>query len=537
MNEILQMRSISKTFPGVKALQDVSLTVERGEIHAICGENGAGKSTLMKVLSGVHPHGTYEGEIFFDGEEVQFSSINDSEAKGIVIIHQELALVPYLSVAENIFLGNEVRGLGGLIDWNRANHEAAALMERVGLHENPTTPVSQLGVGKQQLIEIAKALSKDVKLLILDEPTAALNDTDSEHLLGLIRQLQSQGITAIIISHKLNEIAEIAQSTTIIRDGHTIETMDMSEPTATQDRMIRGMVGRDIEHRYPERSPNIGEPVLEVRDWTVYHPTQAGRVIIDNATFSVRAGEVVGIAGLMGAGRTELAMSVFGHSYGRDITGEVLKYGEPIDTSSVPDAIRHGIAYATEDRKRYGLNLLADIRSNISSAGLFKLSSRGWVNGNEELKIAEEYRQSLNIRTPNVLALVGKLSGGNQQKVVLSKWLYTEPDVLILDEPTRGIDVGAKYEIYMIINRMVAEGKAVIVISSELPELLGICDRIYTLAYGRITGEVPVAEATQERLMELMTLERNRPLEAVARSADQADPAASGENDEKGLLS
>ncbi|MCW5954217.1 MAG: sugar ABC transporter ATP-binding protein, partial [Propionibacteriaceae bacterium] len=348
---------------------------------------------------------------------------------------------------------------------------------------------------------------------------------------------QSQGITAIIISHKLNEIAEIAQSTTIIRDGRTIETMDMSEPTATQDRMIRGMVGRDIEHRYPERTPNIGEPVLEVRDWTVYHPTQAGRVIIDNATFSVRAGEVVGIAGLMGAGRTELAMSVFGHSYGRDITGEVLKYGEPIDTSSVPDAIRHGIAYATEDRKRYGLNLLADIRSNISSAGLFKLSSRGWVNGNEELKIAEEYRQSLNIRTPNVLALVGKLSGGNQQKVVLSKWLYTEPDVLILDEPTRGIDVGAKYEIYMIINRMVAEGKAVIVISSELPELLGICDRIYTLAYGRITGEVPVAEATQERLMELMTLERNRPLEAVARSADQADPAASGENDEKGLLS
>ncbi len=513
MNDILQMRSITKTFPGVKALQEVSLTVERGEIHAICGENGAGKSTLMKVLSGVYPHGTYEGEIFFEGEEVQFSTINDSEARGIVIIHQELALVPYLSIAENIFLGNETRGAAGLIDWNRANHEAAKLMDRVGLHENPTTPVSQLGVGKQQLIEIAKALSKDVKLLILDEPTAALNDTDSEHLLGLIRQLQSNGITSIVISHKLNEIAEIAQHTTIIRDGRTIETMDMSEPDATQERMIRGMVGRDLEHRFPERSATEpGDPVLEVKDWTVYHPTQAGRVIIDKASLHVRAGEVVGIAGLMGAGRTELAMSIFGKSYGRDISGQLFKNGRPIEVPTVADAIRHGIAYATEDRKRYGLNLLADIRENVSSAGLFKLSRRGWVNGNEELKVAEEYRRDLNIRTPNVLSLVGKLSGGNQQKVVLSKWLFTGPDVLILDEPTRGIDVGAKYEIYTLINRMVAAGKAVIVISSELPELLGICDRIYTLAYGRITGEVPVAEATQERLMHLMTIERGKPI-------------------------
>ena len=520
MNDILQMRSITKTFPGVKALQEVSLTVERGEIHAICGENGAGKSTLMKVLSGVYPHGTYEGEIFFEGEEVRFSSINDSEAKGIVIIHQELALVPYLSVAENIFLGNETRGATGLIDWNRANHEAAKLMERVGLKENPTTPVSVLGVGKQQLIEIAKALSKDVKLLILDEPTAALNDNDSEHLLGLIRQLQGTGITSIVISHKLNEIAEIAQHTTILRDGRTIETMDMAEPDATQERMIRGMVGRDLEHRFPERTPNIGAPVLEVRDWTVYHPTQAGRVIIDKASFNVRAGEVVGIAGLMGAGRTELAMSIFGRTYGRDISGQILKDGEPIELPTVADAVRHGIAYATEDRKRYGLNLLDDVRRNISSAGLFKLSTRGWVNGNEELKVAEDYRRDLNIRTPNVMALVGKLSGGNQQKVVLSKWLFTEPDVLILDEPTRGIDVGAKYEIYTLINRMVAAGKAVIVISSELPELLGICDRIYTLAYGRMTGEVPVAEATQERLMQLMTLERGKPIPAQWQSYD-----------------
>lgn len=509
-SNILEMRSITKTFPGVKALQDVSLTVERGEIHAICGENGAGKSTLMKVLSGVYPHGTYDGDIVFEGEHAQFGSINDSEHKGIVIIHQELALVPFLSVAENIFLGNEVRGRGGMIDWNRTNAEAAKLLARVGLAENPTTPVGTLGVGKQQLIEIAKALSKQVKLLILDEPTAALNDTDSEHLLGLLRHLQGQGITSIMISHKLNEIAEIADRTTIIRDGRTIETLDMKDPGSTQDRIIKGMVGRDLEHRYPERTPQIGAEVLRVVDWTVHHPTQAERIVVDGASFDVRAGEVVGIAGLMGAGRTELAMSLFGRSYGRNITGRVFKRGQEIHIRNVADAIGHGLAYATEDRKKYGLNLIEDVKRNISAAGLHKLSSRGWVNGNEELKVAEEYRASLNIKTPTVLAVTGKLSGGNQQKVVLSKWIYTDADVLILDEPTRGIDVGAKYEIYTIINRLVAAGKAVVVISSELPELLGICDRIYTLAFGRITGQVPVAQATQERLMELMTQEREQ---------------------------
>ena len=508
-DNILEMRSITKTFPGVKALQDVSLTVNRGEIHAICGENGAGKSTLMKVLSGVYTYGTYEGEIHFEGEEVRFHSINDSEHRGIVIIHQELALVPYLSVAENIFLGNERRGPGGLIDWNRTNSEAMELMARVGLRENAVTPVSQLGVGKQQLIEIAKALSKEVKLLILDEPTAALNDTDSEHLLGLLRMLKAQGITCIMISHKLNEIAEIADRTTIIRDGKTIETLDMLDDSSTQDRMIRSMVGRDLEHRFPERTPDIGEEVLRVEDWTVHHPTQPERVIVDNASFTVHAGEVVGIAGLMGAGRTELAMSLFGRSYGRNITGRIYKRGEEIRVPTVSDAIAHGLAYATEDRKKYGLNLIEDIRRNITAAGLAKVTRRGWVNGNEELKVAEEYRASLNIKTPTVLHLAGKLSGGNQQKVVLSKWIFTDADVLILDEPTRGIDVGAKYEIYTIINRMVAAGKAVVVISSELPELLGICDRIYTLAFGRITGVVPVREASQERLMGLMTMERD----------------------------
>ena len=508
-SSILEMQAITKTFPGVKALQDVSMSVERGEIHAICGENGAGKSTLMKVLSGVYPHGDYEGTILFDGEEVQFGSINDSESKGIVIIHQELALVPFLSVAENIFLGNE-RVHRGLIDWNRANSEAAALLARVGLDELPVTPIGQLGVGKQQLVEIAKALSKEVKLLILDEPTAALNDNDSEHLLGLLRQLKEQGITSIMISHKLNEIAEIADTTTIIRDGRTVETLNMVSDEVTQERIIRGMVGRDLGHRFPPRDATIGEEVLRIEDWTVHHPTDPERVMVDGANLTVRAGEIVGLAGLMGAGRTELAMSVFGHSYGSRITGKVFLNGKEIKASTVSEAISHGIAYATEDRKKYGLNLIEDIRTNISAANLEHLSRAGFVNANEEIKVAEEYRQSMNIKAPTVMALAGKLSGGNQQKVVLSKWLFTDPQVLILDEPTRGIDVGAKYEIYTLINRLADAGKAVLVISSELPELLGICNRIYTLSAGRITGVLPREQATQENLMELMTKEREQ---------------------------
>ena len=388
---ILEMRSITKTFPGVKALEHVDFDVRRGEIHGICGENGAGKSTLMKVLSGVHPTGSYDGEIVFDGEPVAFNSIRDSEHKGIVIIHQELALVPYLSIAENIYLGNEVRGRNGLIDWNKANADAAALLRSVGLHENPVTPVIQLGVGKQQLVEIAKALSKDVRLLILDEPTAALNDTDSAHLLDLLRALKERGITSIMISHKLNEITSIADQVTVLRDGLTVETLDMAAGEVTQERIIRGMVGRDLDSFFPERESDPGDEVLRVEDWTVWHPTQ-DRKVVDGAAFNVRAGEVVGIAGLMGAGRTELAMSIFGRSYGRDISGRLYLRGSEIKARSVAEAIEHGIAYATEDRKRYGLNLIEDIRRNVSAAALGKLSRRGWVNGNEETRVAEESR-------------------------------------------------------------------------------------------------------------------------------------------------
>ena len=503
---ILQMRGITKTFPGVKALQDVNLSVRRGEIHAICGENGAGKSTLMKVLSGVYPHGTYDGEIIFDGRPCEFANIRDSEHQGIVIIHQELALCQQLSIAENIFLGNE-RAARGLIDWNRTNHEAGQLLARVGLRENPVTPVIDIGVGKQQLVEIAKALSKRVRLLILDEPTAALNDEDSAHLLDLIRGLRDEGITSVIISHKLNEVAAIADSISILRDGRMIETLDMASGLVTEDRIIAGMVGRDLEHRFPPHTSRIGPEVFRIEDWTVHSPTHHGRRVVSGANLTLRRGEIVGLAGLMGAGRTELAMSVFGRSYGTNISGRLFKDGVPVEFRSVRDAIRHGVAYATEDRKRYGLNLIEDIKRNVSAAGLPKLARHGWVNDNEEFRVAEEFRGSMNIKAPSVLSVAGKLSGGNQQKVVLSKWIFTNPDVLILDEPTRGIDVGAKYEIYTIINRLADEGKAVLVISSELPELIGLCDRIYALSEGRITGEVLRKDATQEGLMHYMTKE------------------------------
>ncbi|AVT29297.1 MULTISPECIES: multiple monosaccharide ABC transporter ATP-binding protein [unclassified Plantactinospora] len=522
-DDILRMRDITKTFPGVRALHEVSLSVRRGEIHAICGENGAGKSTLMKVLSGVYPHGSYSGEISFDGEPCEFADIRDSERRGIVIIHQELALCPQLSIAENIFLGNE-RASRGLIDWNRTNHEAAELLARVGLHENPVTQVSDIGVGKQQLVEIAKALSKRVRLLILDEPTAALNDRDSAHLLDLLRGLRDQGITCVIISHKLNEIAAIADRITILRDGRTIETLDPATDVVTEDRIISGMVGRDLDHRFPPREPRIGSEVLRIEDWTVHSPNQHGRVVVSNANLTLRRGEIVGLAGLMGAGRTELAMSVFGRSYGTDISGRLVKDGREITVRSVRDAIRHGIAYATEDRKRYGLNLIEDIKRNVSAAGLSRLARRGWVDDHREFQVADEFRASMNIKAPSVLSVTGKLSGGNQQKVVLSKWIFTNPDVLILDEPTRGIDVGAKYEIYSIINRLADEGKAILVISSELPELLGLCDRIYTLSAGRVTAEVPRAEATQEHLMRYMT--KGQADHGDARTtSDDPDPA------------
>ncbi|MFJ9850419.1 multiple monosaccharide ABC transporter ATP-binding protein [Streptomyces sp. NPDC101150] len=511
------MRGITKTFPGVKALSDVNLTVRAGEVHAVCGENGAGKSTLMKVLSGVHPHGGYEGEVSFEGRPVAFKDIRASERHGIVIIHQELALVPHLSIAENIFLGNEQTS-GGFIDWNGTLRRAAKLLARVGLREKPGTPISELGVGKQQLVEIAKALAKEVKLLILDEPTAALNDEDSAKLLDLILELRAQGIAAIVISHKLGEIRAVADSVTILRDGRTIETLAVraspgAAPEVSEDRIIRGMVGRDLDHRYPERTryegADAGEVALRVKGWTVRHPVDRQRTVVDDVSLTVRRGEIVGVAGLMGAGRTELAMSVFGRSYGSYVSGTVEVGGREVHTRTVPAAVAAGIAYVTEDRKQYGLNLIDTIHRNISLASLPGMARRGAVDEHRERSVAQRYRTSMNIKAPTVFERVGRLSGGNQQKVVLSKWIHADPEVLILDEPTRGIDVGAKYEIYTVIDRLAAQGKAVLIISSELPELLGMCDRIYTMAEGRLTGEVERADATQEVLMRHMTMNRS----------------------------
>ncbi|HOQ21554.1 MAG TPA: sugar ABC transporter ATP-binding protein [Microbacterium sp.] len=506
---ILEMRSITKGFPGVKALSNVSITVTAGEVHAICGENGAGKSTLMKVLSGVYPYGTYDGEIWFRGEVVEFKDIRASEQAGIVIIHQELALIPELSITENIFLGNEIER-GGVIDWSQARLRALDLLARVGLREDPDTQIKHLGVGKQQLVEIAKALSKEVKLLILDEPTAALNEDDSQHLLDLILSLKGKGITSIIISHKLNEIEQIADEITIIRDGRTIETLDVNAGGVDEDRIIRGMVGRSLESRFPDRTPHIGEVFFEVRDWWVQHPQVPERLVAKGSNLVVRRGEIVGLAGLMGAGRTELAMSVFGRSYGKYLSGTLIKDGEEIVLKDVQSAIDHGLAYVSEDRKVLGLNLLDTIKRSIVSAKLSKVAPRGVIDAYTESDVADDYRKRLRIKTPSVDVGVAKLSGGNQQKVVLAKWMFTDPDLLILDEPTRGIDVGAKYEIYTIIQQLAAQGKGVILISSELPELLGISDRIYTIFEGQITDDLPVSEATPENLMRSMTSVRQK---------------------------
>ncbi len=501
---LLEMQQITKVFPGVRALDDVTMQVHRGRIHAICGENGAGKSTLMKVLSGVYPHGTYEGRILFDGEEMHFTDIKSSEEKGIVIIHQELALIPELSITENIFLGSEVMR-GVLIDWDQARWRAMDLLARVGLDVDPDTPVKQLGVGQQQLVEIAKALSKNVRLLILDEPTSALNEEDSANLLEIMRGLRARGITQIMISHKLGEIAEVSDSVTVIRDGKTVADYEVEEGHVDEDRIIRAMVGRPLDNRYPDWEPRIGNVLFEVEHWNTEHPTVPGRLVVKDASFHVREGEVVGFAGLMGAGRTELARSLFGRSYGNYLSGTMRIAGEPIRATTVSQAIDAGLAYVPEDRKTLGLNLLDDIKGTIVAANLQAITRHGLLQPEQEVDVAERFRKELRIKTASVDVGVATLSGGNQQKVVLAKWMYPEPRVLILDEPTRGIDVGAKFEIYKLIHALAEQGKAVIVISSELPEILGVCDRIYTICEGRITGDIAAKDADQETLMRRMT--------------------------------
>ena len=495
------MKNITKEFPGVKALDNVNLEVERGEIHALVGENGAGKSTLMNVLSGIYPFGSYTGDIIYNGEECRFNNLKDSEDLGIVIIHQELALIPELSIGENMFLGNERKGILG-IDWDRTFHEARTHLDQVGLKESEHTLIKDIGTGKQQLVEIAKALAKNVKLLILDEPTSSLNEADSRMLLDLLLEFKKQGMTSIIISHKLNEVAYVADNITVLRDGATIETIPNANRTVDEDRIIKGMVGRELSDRFPSREHNVSDEIgLEVRNWTVHHPVYQEKIVDDDVSFYVKKGEIVGFSGLQGAGRTELAMSVFGHSYGTDITGQLFINGEEVHLTNERQAIQAGLAYVTEDRKGNGLILPQTIAVNNTLARLDKVCKGGVIDNVKETLVAEEYREKLKTKTPSVQQAAGNLSGGNQQKVLLSKWMFADADVLILDEPTRGIDVGAKYEIYCIMNDLVAQGKSVIMISSELPEILGMCDRIYVMNEGKIVWEVNAGDATQENIM------------------------------------
>lgn len=502
---ILEMQNIVKEFPGVKALNNVNFKVTRGEIHCLVGENGAGKSTLMKVLSGVYPYGTYSGSIIYNGKEKQFKSIADSEADGIAIIYQELALIPELSVYENIYFGHEIME-GKVINWNQTIIQAQEMLKKVKLDVNPSMKVKDLSVGKRQLIEIAKALSKNVKLLVLDEPTAALNEDDSANLLELLKQLKEQGVSSIMISHKLKEVVSIADTITVIRDGATICSMDARGQKVSEKEIIKNMVGRDIENIYPKReNKKVGDVCLELKNWTVRNPA-LDREILHNVNINVRKGEIIGIAGLMGAGRTELALSLFGNVPKYNITsGELYLNGELKRFKHPKEALSAGVAYVSEDRKGNGLVLIQDIKYNISLSNLEALTEGVSINENKEINIAKEYQSSINIKAPSIKQIVGNLSGGNQQKVSLAKCLFVNPQILILDEPTRGIDVGAKFEIYSLMNKLVEQGMSIIMISSELLEVLGMSDRIYVMSEGTITGCVSSEEATEQSVMAMAT--------------------------------
>jgi len=498
---ILEMRNITKEFPGVKALEDVTFQVRTGEVHALVGENGAGKSTLMKVLSGVYPHGSYSGDIVLDGQVQRFGAIRDSEHAGIAIIFQELALVKHMTIAENIFLGSELKRARGVIDWNKTFQETARVLAEVGLDLNPATRVVDLGVGSQQLVEIAKALSKNARLLILDEPTAALTEREADNLLGILERLKEKGVTCIYISHRLREVTRIADRITVLRDGKTILTDDKT--AMPEERMVRTMVGRELTTMFPRRPHTAGQVVLEVKHWTVRNPV-TDDLACDDISFEVRKGEILGIAGLMGAGRTELVTSIFG-VWGQRVGGELWLEGQRLVAEGAGQAIRAGLGLVSEDRKRFGLVLGMDVKQNSTLASLKRIAKLGVINKNEEIKRAGHYARELRTKTPSLEQRVGNLSGGNQQKVVLAKWLLTHPKVLFLDEPTRGIDVGAKVEIYNIMNDLVDQGVCVVMISSELPEVLGMSDRILVMHEGQLTGAFAREEATQEKVMRFAT--------------------------------
>ncbi|MFA7371094.1 MAG: sugar ABC transporter ATP-binding protein [Sphaerochaetaceae bacterium] len=499
---ILEVKNITKDFPGVRALDNVDFKVRSGEIHCLVGENGAGKSTLVNVISGVFPKGDYEGVVIFKGKETNYRSTRDSEHDGLSIIHQELTLSPYLSIYENLFLGN-MKTKFGIIDWDACLRDSYPLLQRVGLNEPPQTIVSKMSVGKQQLVEIARAISRKAELLIFDEPTSSLNDEESENLLKLLLEFKNEGITCIMISHKLDEVLAVADSITILRDGLSVASYDVTKEKVSKQKIIKGMVGRELKNLFPEKEPDIGEVVFEVKDWTVFHPDYHDMKIVDNASFFLRKGEIISFCGPMGAGRTELMMSIFGNSYGYGASGEIYLNNAKVSFKNPKDAIEKGVGYVSEDRKSLGLILIQDVKTNISNSSLPKLSKRGVLDKDLIWTKAEEYRKSLQIKTPSIEQLVRNLSGGNQQKVVLSRSLLADPDIFIVDEPTRGIDVGAKYEIYSILNDMVKQGKSVIVVSSELAEAISMSDRIYVMNEGKIKGVLNRDEATQEGIMHM----------------------------------
>lgn len=505
---ILEVKNLSKVFPGVKALDGVNFNIKQGEIHCLCGENGAGKSTLMNIISGVYAKETYDGEIYLNDKLCSYKSVQESKKDNIAIIHQELALSPYLSIYENIYLGHMETKMG-IINWHDLIISSKELLDKVGLNENPETIVNKIGVGKQQLVEIARALSQEVKLLILDEPTSSLNDSESEQLLGLIKQLKIEGITCIMISHKLNEVLEVADSITILRDGKTICSYDTKEDKVTEEMIIKAMVGRDMDKRYPHTEHDVhDENILEVKDWCVYHPEYIDLQVVNNASFYLKKGEILAFCGPMGAGRTELMMSIFGKSYGSSSSGALSVRGKEVNYSCAKDAIDDGIMYVSEDRKALGLILMQSVKQNISNSNLALLSNFGVIDKHSEINEAVAYKKKLNIKTPSVEQVVETLSGGNQQKVVLSRCLLAQPDILIVDEPTRGIDVGAKYEIYCILKDLAKEGKSVIIVTSEMPEALGMADRIYVMNEGQIKGQIDGKIATQESIMS-MALHKN----------------------------
>lgn len=498
---LLEMRSIVKEFPGVKALDGVSFTLDAGEFHSLVGENGAGKSTLMKVLSGVYPEGTFMGEILVNGEARHFRGIRDSESAGIAIIFQELSLVKELTVGENIFLGKEPSRFG-VINWSELYHTASRLLQDLRLPIDPRVKIGSLGIGQQQLVEIAKALSQDAKILVLDEPTAALTESEVATLFGILEKLRERGVGMIYISHKLDEVFKMSDRVTVLRDGKTVSTHSADD--ITKDGVIAAMVGREVGDIFPAADHDWGETALSVKNLTAYSADVTDKKLVDNVSFDVKKGEVLGIAGLMGAGRTELLMAIFGAWEGR-YSREIEVDGKPATISSPADAISKGVGFVTEDRKRFGLILEQTILDNMTLAGLRSISGKFVTNRTRETMAAKGPMKSLRIKANSPLTVTGTLSGGNQQKVVLGKWLLTNPKVLFLDEPTRGIDVGAKQEIYAEINKLAKEGMAIVLVSSELPEVLGLSDRVIVLHEGKLTGEFTREDATPEKVMAAAT--------------------------------